>query len=330
MSEQTHLTAVEVALLSILSNNQFHSGDKLAEHFDVSRAAISKWIKQLNEKQIAIHSVKGKGYQLAQYIQLIDEHKLKQQLCELLTVDYQVVSDSTNDTVKQYFKNNQSNILAITEQQLAGRGRRGRQWVSPFAQNLYFTLGLELDLPISELSGLSLAVGLSLTETLNRLAIPAKLKWPNDIYIEGKKVAGILVELDGAFDSPCRVIIGVGININMQVGQHTQAIDQDWTSLSIFSGKIWSRTQLAQQLSEPLYQDIELFTQHGLKNKVELWQSYDHFYRRPIRLIMPNNEIAGVGRGIDESGALLLETANGIERFIGGEISVRGMVGQEK
>jgi BirA family biotin operon repressor/biotin-[acetyl-CoA-carboxylase] ligase len=319
------LTTTEQALLSLLADKQFHSGEALAEHFQVSRTAISNWLKKLNQVGIDVRSVKGKGYQLAANISLLDQGLLKQQLIGIPSFNYRFKTSSTNDDVKAILSKQALPIVVTTEQQTAGRGRRGREWISPFGQNLYFSLGLELNVPISQLSGLSLAVGLSLAESLINSGFPVQLKWPNDLYIEGKKIAGILVELDGAFETPCRVIVGVGINVNMDPHNthNVTAIDQAWSCLAEHLGHYINRTQLLSTLLNNLVTDIDEFTEHGLSDKVSRWNEIDYFYQQPVQLIMVNEVVKGVCQGIDDSGALLLKTEQGIEKHIAGEISVR-------
>ncbi|WP_111978204.1 bifunctional biotin--[acetyl-CoA-carboxylase] ligase/biotin operon repressor BirA [Algibacillus agarilyticus] len=322
----SQLTSIEQALLALLSDNEFHSGDALAKHFAVSRAAISKWVKHINTLGIKVFSVKGKGYQLAKHIRLLDVNVIKRALQDYIDIDYHVVTGSTNDNVKSRLASANKMLLSITEQQVSGRGRRGREWVSPFGQNLYMSLGVELNLPVAALSGLSIAIGLSLAETLVELGYPAQLKWPNDIYLQGKKLGGILVELEGAFDTSCRVIMGIGLNVNMQADSidASNKIEQEWISLSQFSGRYIDRSQLCSTIISNLVAALHVFSDEGLNNQLERWSELDYFYNQPVKLMMPNNEISGIVKGIDPSGALLLETDEGkVERFIGGEISVR-------
>lgn len=314
----------QLALINKLADQAFHSGDQLASEFAVTRAAISKWVAHLNQSGIDVLSVKGRGYQLSAQVQPYQLATIERELSQELAIDYQALTGSTNDNVKQTFAQQtelQQPILSFCEQQSAGRGRRGRQWISPFAQNLYFSLGIELDMPVSQLSGLSLAVGFSLANSLRELDIPVQLKWPNDLYLDGVKLGGILVELDGAFDSPCRVVIGVGLNTNMQ--QSKQQIDQAWTSLAQFAGQTYNRTDLLISLTRNLLADLTLFAQHGLKPWLALWPKLDAFYQQQVSLMMPNKQIDGIEQGIAEDGALLIETKDGLTRFVGGEISVR-------
>ncbi|NTS78733.1 bifunctional biotin--[acetyl-CoA-carboxylase] ligase/biotin operon repressor BirA [Catenovulum sp. SM1970] len=326
---QTQLNDNLLSLLSLLAGNDFHSGDKLASVLKVSRAAVSKRVAKLNELGIEVHSVKGKGYQLSPLIDLYDVEQITAALSNRFHITHTTQTASTNDDAKKLLADNNDNThwhLVLTEQQNAGRGRRGRSWVSSFAQNLAISLGLSLDIPVSQLSGLSIAVGLSLAKSLNELGYPAQLKWPNDIYLNGEKLAGILLELEGAFDANCNVIVGIGINVNMPANnQDAKAqIEQAWTSLYQYSGKSINRSQLLITLIERLAKDLEHFIKYGLVGQEKTWQNYDRFYNQPIQLLMPNKTICGVGKGINQEGALLLQTEQGLETFIGGEISVRG------
>lgn len=309
-------------LLQSLQDNEFHSGEALAKQFGMSRAGIAKWITKLRQAGYDIHSVSGKGYCFPPYVKPLEHQKIEQSINKQAKCILTSETDSTNEDVKRCFRTENIHcILASTDKQTSGRGRRGRVWHSPYAQNLYFSLGLKLNLAISELSGLSIVVGLAIADLLKQKGIPAQLKWPNDIYLEGKKLGGILVELEGAFEPPCNVIIGIGLNVNMP--QQGQEIDQAWLSLSEYQGKVIDRSLLLIELFKQLNLYIERFCLQGMADFVTLWPEYDLYYQQAVQLISGEQVQTGVNLGINQQGGLVLLTDEGEISINGGEISLR-------
>ncbi|WP_048691316.1 bifunctional biotin--[acetyl-CoA-carboxylase] ligase/biotin operon repressor BirA [Catenovulum maritimum] len=334
IGQNTKQAEKNLALLDALADNQFHSGQALANQFGISRASISNWINKLRQAGVAIHSVSGKGYCFPEYVRPYDVNQLKSELDgaaegELINAkflfDYQVESTSTNETVKTLFKTTLHRpILATTEKQTQGRGRRGRVWHSPYAQNCYLSLGYRFNAALSELSGLSLVVGLAFAEALSELNFPVELKWPNDLYLNGKKLGGILVELEGTFDAPCDVIIGVGLNVNMPLNDDgTEQIDQAWTSLSQYKGEVVDRTHLLLIIIPKLESFLAIFEQQGFTKFAQLWPQYDRYIDQAVNIISAEKVITGIAQGINEQGELLLQTEQGLLNISGGEISLR-------
>ncbi|MER2492440.1 bifunctional biotin--[acetyl-CoA-carboxylase] ligase/biotin operon repressor BirA [Catenovulum sediminis] len=310
------------ALLECLCDGHFHSGQDLATYFSTSRASISNWIHKLEAAGYQIHKLPGKGYSLPTYVKPLNFEYLQASLKDEFILLLNRHSASTNEEVKQYFKQQtEQAVLAATDKQTAGRGRRGRVWHSPFAQNLYFSLGLTVNLPLSALSGLSLVVGIAVADYLRQLNIYTELKWPNDIYLDGKKLGGILIELEGDFEPPCNLIVGVGLNVNMHSDE--SEIDQAWQSLASYRGELFSRDDLLISLSRQIKQYIEEFVQSGMSRFVQKWAQYDRYLDKQVTLMSGNNKKIGINRGIDQLGNLLLETQFGMQTISGGEISLR-------
>ncbi|WP_261816239.1 bifunctional biotin--[acetyl-CoA-carboxylase] ligase/biotin operon repressor BirA [Vibrio gallicus] len=303
-----------------LSDGSFYSGEQLGEIFGISRAAIAKHIQGIQELGIDVYSVKGKGYKLEQPLELLDLEFLHSNLDTPIEVI--PVIDSTN----QYLLNRgdlTSGSVCVAEYQTNGRGRRGRQWVSPYGSNIYYSMYWRLEAGLQAAMGISLVIGIALTEALEELGIEGcKLKWPNDVYHNQKKLAGILVELSGQAGDAANLIIGVGVNVAMPEG--VEGIDQPWTSLNeITGGQSKLRNQLVKVLTNRLHCCIEIYETQGLTPFLNKWHERDNFFNQQVKLVMGSREVYGVCKGIDATGALLLETPNGIEPFIGGEISVR-------
>lgn len=211
----------------------------------------------------------------------------------------------------------------MAEYQAQGRGRRGRQWISPFGNNLYLSLYWRLEQGPSAAGGLSLMVGIVMAEVLQRLgAEGVRVKWPNDLYLNDCKLAGILVEISGKAGDAAHVVIGAGINLAMREGAAGK-IDQGWINLQE-AGIAIDRNALAAELTDTLRQALWQFERDGFAPFVARWQALDNFFDRPVKLLIGEREIKGIARGIDAQGALLLDQEGKLHAYLGGEISLRG------
>lgn len=306
-------------IIAMLSTQEFVSGEALAERLGISRAAISKHIDVLETLGLSIFSVKGRGYKLATPVSLIDEAALKQGI-ERRCFYFDDIP-STNAFMLSHSDELESGDVCIAEHQSAGRGRRGRKWVSPYGSHLYFSLFWRLTDGMSKAMGLSLVVGCSLARVLADLGVDnIGLKWPNDVYLDGRKLAGILVEMKGQADSNCELIIGIGVNMAMPDAQG-EAIDQPWADLQGVA--MPDKTEFAIKLQRQLQADLTLFEREGLPAFVARWQQADRFIGKQVNLLMADKVESGICRGIDSQGALLLDIDGELKSFIGGEISLR-------
>ncbi|WKY57968.1 bifunctional biotin--[acetyl-CoA-carboxylase] ligase/biotin operon repressor BirA [Vibrio sp. SNU_ST1] len=314
--------STKLALLRCLADGEFHSGEDLGEMIGVSRAAISKHIKGIQEWGLDIYRVQGKGYKLASRLDMLNEDKLSV-VSRDASLELIPIIGSTNQHLLERTNILESGSVCIAEYQAAGRGRRGREWVSPFGANLYLSMYWRLDAGMAAAMGLSLVVGVAVVEALEEMGVEGiKLKWPNDLYHNDKKLAGILVELSGQSGGAAHIVIGLGLNLSMDPA--TSGIGQPWTSLKeVCGGKVPDRNQLAQALINAWDKSLVDYELKGMSNFVERWNRLDNFLGRNVRLIIGPREIEGVVQGIDEQGAVLLKTENGIESYIGGEISLR-------
>ncbi|MEZ8306877.1 bifunctional biotin--[acetyl-CoA-carboxylase] ligase/biotin operon repressor BirA [Vibrio splendidus] len=314
--------STKLALLRCLADGEFHSGEYLGEMIGVSRAAISKHIKGIQEWGLDIYRVQGKGYKLASRLDMLDQEKLSA-VSRDASLELIPIIGSTNQHLLERTNTLESGSVCIAEYQAAGRGRRGREWVSPFGANLYLSMYWRLDAGMAAAMGLSLVVGVAVVEALEEMGVEGvKLKWPNDLYHNDKKLAGILVELSGQSGGAAHIVIGLGLNLSMD--PTTSGIGQPWTSLKeVCDGKVSDRNQLAQALINAWDKSLADYELKGMSNFVERWNRLDNFLGRNVRLIIGPREIEGVVQGIDEQGAVLLKTENGVESYIGGEISLR-------
>ncbi|WP_059123220.1 bifunctional biotin--[acetyl-CoA-carboxylase] ligase/biotin operon repressor BirA [Vibrio sp. MEBiC08052] len=312
----------KLTILSTLADGGFHSGEALGTTLGISRAAISKHIRGIQDWGVDVFRVQGKGYQLAQPMQLLDQHYIQSHVST--PVHLHPIIDSTNQYLLDRVGALTSGTVCLAEYQQKGRGRRGRHWVSPFGTNLYFSMYWRLDAGMAAAMGLSLVVGVAVVDALKTLGVDEiKLKWPNDLYYQDKKLAGILVEVSGQAGEAAHLVIGMGMNLSM--APQTQQIDQPWSSLSQVIGKNHiDRNALAVALIQSWTRTLETYEREGMGNFVERWNQVDNFIDRPVKLLMGERVITGIERGIDAHGAVLLETERGIESYVGGEISLRG------
>ncbi|QMV53336.1 bifunctional biotin--[acetyl-CoA-carboxylase] ligase/biotin operon repressor BirA [Ewingella americana] len=313
---------VPLHLISILSDGEFHSGEQLGTELGMSRAAINKHIQTVRDWGVDIFTVPGKGYSLPSPIQLLDEAQILSFLPEG-RVSVLPVIDSTNQYLLDRIATLSSGDACVAEYQQAGRGRRGRKWFSPFGSNLYLSMYWKLEQGPAAAMGLSLVIGIIMAEVLQKLgAADVRVKWPNDLYLKDRKLAGILVELTGKTGDAAHLVIGAGINLRMREPS-ADSIDQGWINLQEVGVNI-DRNQLTATLLTELRLALRQFEIDGLAPFISRWRSLDNFIDRPVKLLIGEQEIHGIERGIDQQGALLLEQDGVIKPYIGGEISLRG------
>ncbi|MBA1203170.1 bifunctional biotin--[acetyl-CoA-carboxylase] ligase/biotin operon repressor BirA [Pseudomonas capeferrum] len=311
-------------LLNLLKDGRFHSGQDLGVALGVSRSAIWKQLQHLeSELGLVVHKVRGRGYQLAMPLALLELERISEHSHGgLWPVFIHESIDSTNAEALRCIASGQAApFLVLAERQSAGRGRRGRQWVSPFAENLYYSLVLRIEGGMRQLEGLSLVVGLSVMRVLEALGVNgAGLKWPNDVLVGNQKIAGILLELVGDPADVCHVVLGIGINVNMQVNDQ---VDQQWTSLRRETGAIVDRNRVVALLNQQLQHELARHRRYGFAAIQEEWERAHLWQGRSVSLIAGSTQINGVVLGVDGQGGLRLEI-DGVEKsFSGGELSLR-------
>ncbi len=317
-------------LLELMSDGAVHSGEALGEALGISRAAVWKQLQKLEKLGLDVVAVRGSGYRLSAPLDLLDEVALCEQLSSTglgaVELNLSSVVGSTNQEALDWAESAPfgSTYAVLAEQQLAGRGRRGRTWISPYAANLYLSLVASFSGGAAALEGLSLAVGVAVRRALLRFNCSAQLKWPNDILCDGKKLGGILLEMTGDPVGDCRVVIGIGLNIAMP-SSAAEAIDQPWTDLAAQLPELPSRTELAAALIEEVVNVTANYQNEGFKAWREEWLEACAYNGQQVVLRGPGQESNGVMVGVDETGALLLQSNEGqVERIIGGEVSLRG------
>jgi BirA family biotin operon repressor/biotin-[acetyl-CoA-carboxylase] ligase len=321
--------SLQQSLLQTLSDGAFHSGTELGGITGCSRSAIWKCVESLRKLGVDIYSVRGKGYRLAQPLTLLDRDKIvrhidMEQRSSLSQLEVHFDTDSTNARLLELARlTPASGVACLAERQSLGRGRRGREWVSPFGANLYCSLLWRFPHGASHLAGLSLAIAVAVVRALDEMdAKEVQLKWPNDVLFKERKLGGLLIEVVGETSGPCQVVIGVGINTQMPEIQGEE-IGQPWTDLRTVLGESVDRNYLAARVLTNLIQVIRGFEEHGLTPYLEEWRLRDAYLGREVSVHLPQDVIHGTMQGVDDSGALLLSRGEKLQRFHSGELSLR-------
>ncbi|MDG1693478.1 MAG: bifunctional biotin--[acetyl-CoA-carboxylase] ligase/biotin operon repressor BirA [Porticoccaceae bacterium] len=324
--------SIKSELLNILNDGEFHSGEDLGQVLGVSRTAVWKQLQALEAMGLQLESVKGKGYKIPNNFELLSHDQInlninKQARSQLNRLDIYQTLDSTNKVANQLVQEQSDTVsgtVILSEYQTMGRGRRGKNWVSPFAANLYLSMVWDFDQGASALQGLSLAIGVAVSRALKQLKIEGvKLKWPNDIYINHKKLGGILLEMIGDPAGQCSVIIGIGINHCMPE-KNGQDIDQEWTDLASITTQPVSRNRLAAYIINHCFDVLGDYQKKGFSDYKDEWQEIDAFKGIQAVVSTVNQSTIGTPVGVDEYGALKMKLASGeIKSFIGGELSLR-------
>lgn len=317
-------------LLELLADGQFHSGQALADRRGISRTAVWKHVAGLADLGIDVERVRGRGYRIAGGLKLLNEDLLRSQLshaADAMLDELEILRnvDSTNLVLQRGVPPAPGQArVALAEMQTQGRGRRGKQWVSPFARNIYLSIDWQFAGGVQEIEGLSLAVGVAVATAAARFGAGSlQLKWPNDLLHDGKKLGGILVEMSGDAEGPCRTIIGIGINVDMDK-RSDSALDQPWTDLAaVTGGSTPERNALAAAILDECLQLLDGYAREGFSAWQERWSRRDAFANQPVQLQSGPSSLMGIARGVDERGALRLETGQGVRLVGGGEMSLR-------
>ncbi|MGL5947627.1 MAG: bifunctional biotin--[acetyl-CoA-carboxylase] ligase/biotin operon repressor BirA [Aeromonas sp.] len=317
------LTPTREHFIDLVADGQFHSGEEIGAALGITRAAVSKHARTLRSFGLDLFSVSGKGYRLAMPLARYAAERL-QQAAPLAPIHCFAVQDSTNQYLLERTADLVNGESCVAECQTAGRGRRGRPWISPFGCQLLLSMYWRLNVPPQQLGGLSIALAVAAVEALAELGYRGvMLKWPNDIYYQGRKLAGILIETSGVSVRGCHAVMGIGLNVTIPSVEGAK-IDQTWSDLQDIVAGALDRNLLAAAMLRHWQQALTQFEQAGLEPFLSRWMRYDQFANRPVRLLRENDAVEGTARGLDADGALLVETPQGLLSISMGEVSLRG------
>jgi len=313
-------------LLRTLSDGGWHSGEALAQEAGITRAGLSKRLQKLMQWGLEIETQPGRGCHLVHPLELLAADTivgaLPQALQARLHVRTLAGTDSTNTQLLDADGTGDPQAL-LAEHQSAGRGRHGRAWHSPFGTNLYLSLAWSFAQWPAALTALPLATGVATAEALAELKLPnLRLKWPNDLWCGDAKLGGILIEQRGESGGACRVVVGLGLNVAMRSAT-TAHIGQPWTTLAEQLGEAPSRNALAARILAQWVAMLERFTLEGFAPFEPRWRALDLLRNRAVTLALPEGELAGIARGVDEAGALLVDAGETRRRILSGDVSLR-------
>ncbi|MBC54807.1 MAG: bifunctional biotin--[acetyl-CoA-carboxylase] synthetase/biotin operon repressor [Gammaproteobacteria bacterium] len=312
-------------LMSLLADGEVHSGQTLGNALGLSRAGIWKQIEGLRAMGVDVQALPGRGYRVDGGIRLLDQGLITAGLepavrCVTPDLALHFSLDSTNAEAARRAAQGEQSCLIMAEHQGQGRGRRGRQWVSPFGRNIYMSLLWPFQTGVSALEGLSLVCALVVVKALRRMDCDGfEVKWPNDILYRQRKLAGILLEISGDVSGPCRVVIGIGVNASMPAGAGA-TIDQPYSDLAAATDRVIDRNLLASALINELVTALTEFQQQGFAPFRDQWMQLDAYAGQQVEIRAGNHSRVGIAAGVDRSGCLLLDTDQGRETISGGEM----------
>jgi BirA family biotin operon repressor/biotin-[acetyl-CoA-carboxylase] ligase len=318
-------------LLRLLDDGETHSGEELAAALSVSRAAVWKRLQQLGDWGIALEARAGSGYRLASALDLLDATEIRASLPQaaaerLRHLEVHEELESTSNRLLEVDDLPPERFDAcLAEFQSAGRGRRGRRWIAPFASGLCLSVNWSYRDAPATLGALSLAAGVAVLRALRRLGFAElSLKWPNDIVHRDGKLGGILIDLRGEAAGPAYFVVGVGLNVRLpdtvRDGLRAEGVDAvDLASLGALPGRSLVAAALISELALALIE----FGARGMTAFAEEWRSADALAGRRVRVIQGGQSLEGLAQGVDIDGALLVDVEGGRRRILSGEVSVR-------
>jgi len=318
------------ALLKLLADGAFHSGPVLGGRLRVSRAAVNKAIQALVESGADIHSVSGRGYRLGEPFVPLSDVSIRALLAERQVQADIEVFDEVDSTNRQLLRTPDlsGGRVCLTEAQSEGHGRRGRGWVATPYRNIMMSMSWRFETGPAGLAGLSLAAGVAVLHALEEFGVHgAGLKWPNDILHDGRKLAGLLIDLRGEASGPSLVVLGLGVNVHLALNEAV-LIDQPWTSLRESLPAPVDRNRLAGLLIVHLQEMFRRFERAGFEVFRAEWEGRHVYAGQQVRLQSGHDDIFGTVTGIDAQGGLRLQLAGGeLRTFHSGDVSLRAASG---
>ena len=311
-------------ILEILEKKgDYVSGEEISKEIGISRAAVWKHIKKLRELGYEIDSKTNEGYKLIKSPEKQIEFELERMLDTKLIgnkILFFEEVDSTNNKAKQIALDEKEGAVVISEMQTSGRGRRGREWQSPKG-GIYVSFILKPNVSPERAPQLTLVSSLALVETLNAIDgnLNAKIKWPNDVLIKGKKISGILTELSADMEKINYIVVGVGVNINTDIN----SLPETATSLKLeMREEVLVKLFLKSFLEhyDSVYQE---YLDGGINQIIQRWKDNSDTLGKNVKIIGINETYEGLAKDIDENGALILRVDNKEIKVYSGDVSLR-------
>ena len=316
-------------LLSIISDGKIHSGEILATHLNVSRAAIWKSVKYLQALGLEIEAIRGKGYLLHNNFEFLSKEDIQDMIsprakksCRDIEVAFKIKSTNLSLLNRLNHEVIHGSVM-LAEYQSEGRGRRNKKWFSPIGSGICLSVGWRFEVMPISLGLLSLYMGIATARTLNSIGLKnVGLKWPNDIFVMDRKIGGVLLDIRGESMGPLDIVIGVGINYELP--KHKPPIvDQLIIDICSVTKERLSRNIIAATLLSNIFQMLQDLEIGENLNLIDEWRQFDCYNERKAKLILPNAEIVGILKGIDERGSLLMSVNGKLSTYGSGEVSLK-------
>lgn len=325
------MDATRYRLLQSLNDRGFHTGTEIGTRLGLTRAAVHKHVQALVAQGVPIHRVPGRGYRLADGVTLLDADVIAGQMSDparalLAGIDILETVDSTSaelarrrDAGPFHFR------VCLAERQTAGRGRRGRTWAASPYRDLMMSIGIEFPQWPAHLPTLGLVTALTVAKALDDLGVRGLMvKWPNDLVHDHGKVCGVLLDVTGEAHGPCRVIVGIGVNVSAN-GERGRDIEQLSTDLETIAGRPLERNGIVARCLDLLLPAFREFPAGGFAGYLDAWRRLDVLRDRQVAVHAADGSVSeGRAAGIDESGRLKVIGGDGDMRvFTQGDVSVR-------
>lgn len=312
------------------NKNNFVSGQNLSEKLGVSRTAIWKYINTLKEEGYQIESISKRGHRLLSSPDILSFEEISENLTTKYigkNIMYFQTLDSTNNKAKQIAKDSSNGTLVISEEQTSGRGRLGRSWKSPKYKGIWMSIILKPEVDPMSITKITQIGAAAIIKAFEEFHIKAYIKWPNDIIMNGKKVCGILTEMSGELNLVNYVIVGIGINVNIDINQFPDEIRALATSISNELGSYIKRKELVVSFLNNFEILYEEFIKEGtIKTSIDICKKNSALIGREVKIITRGKETLGKALDLDDNGKLVIQFDNGkVEKIFSGEVSVRGI-----
>ncbi|NLL82533.1 MAG: biotin--[acetyl-CoA-carboxylase] ligase [Tissierellia bacterium] len=320
-------------ILELLRESEgFISGEKISEEFGVTRAAIWKNINSLKEDGYEIESISRKGYRLLSSPDILSYEEIKSYLSTQFTgrkIYYYDTIKSTNKMAKEIAHNEEEGVVIVAEEQLEGRGRLGRTWESPKKKGIYFSIILKPQVHPMKVSKLTLVGAAAVNLALEEMGVTSNIKWPNDILIKGKKVCGILTEMSSELNMINYVVMGIGINVNLDRNEIPEDLQDKATSLKIESKDEINRKKLMALILNKFEKFYLPFKEDGeILQAIEVCRKNSAVIGNEVQILNGSTKKLGRALDINDAGELVVEFTDGkIQSILSGEISIRGING---
>ncbi len=326
MAVEPHASEELVLAFLAEAGDEFVSGEAISDKLGLTRAAVWKHVEALRSQGYRIDAVPARGYRLAavpdrltplEIRPLLNTHDLGQVLHW-----YEEIG-STSDRAKELAEDGaEHGEVVVAEAQTAGRGRRGRLWVSPPRRNLYFSVVLRPELPPARAPELTLVASLAICDALRQAGVGAGIKWPNDVLVSGRKIAGVLTELAAEPDRVHWVVIGVGVNVNARREDFPEELRDEATSVLLERGQPAPRALLAAACFTALEDWLDRHAEEGFAPIRDAWRERSVTLGREVVVKEASRELRGVAEDIDATGALLVRGPAGLERVLAGDVTL--------